>query len=123
MSCAAFRKDATHRIVIQQLNNVADNYGAFSSNWVEKSTVWASIQPLSGAEIYRQDMNQSRVKSKMIIRYDADLKNTSDTAAFRVFYDERIFPIKYVSNVADDMKAEGKSFQILYCEENAAGEQ
>ena len=123
MACANFRTDANHRIVIQSMNNSADAYGGEAVTWQTQSTVWAAITPLSGNEVFRQDQNQSMVKTKMTVRYQSALKDTSDVGAYRVLYDGRIFPVKYVTNYADDMKNEGKSFQVLYCQENEASEQ
>lgn len=123
MKCREFRSKANHRIIIQKMSNTGDNYGGETVSWQTQSTVWADIQPLSGNELFRQDMQQSMVRNKMIIRYQSDLKDTALTGKYRVSYDGRLFPIKYITNLAEDMISEGKAYQILYCEENSAGEQ
>ena len=123
MSCNNFRTKATHRITIEKMNNTGDDYGGEAVTWETQSTVWAMMSPLSGREVYRQDADQSEVKSKITIRYQSALKDTATTGAYRVSYDGRVFPIRYVMNVDNDMKSEGKAFQILYCEENAPVEQ
>jgi SPP1 family predicted phage head-tail adaptor len=123
MKCTDFRKKANHRVVIQSMSNTGDDYGGESVSWQTQSTVWAAMMPLSGREVFAQDQDQSMVKTKIIIRYQSALKNTATTGAYRVSYDGRIFPVRYVMNVDTNMKDEGKAYQILYCEENAAVEQ
>lgn len=119
MKCGQWRTKATHRVVIQEISESGDDYGGFSNSWVTQSTVWAAIEPLNGREVFLQQQNQSRVKSKFIIRYQSALKNTATTGAYRVSYDGRIFPVVYLRNLEEDFKNEGKQYQELYVEENA----
>ena len=120
MKCGEFSALAKNRIVIQQRTEVADTGGGFAVTWSTLSTVWAVIEPTSGREPYLQGQSQSRVTSKMTIRYQTALKNTASIADYRVSFDGRIFPIKYIKNLEEDLKREGKFFQILMCEENDA---
>lgn len=120
MKCGEWRKNATHRITIQERSEVIDDFGGQTLTWATQSTVWAAIEPLTGREVYLQEQNQSRVTSKMTIRYQSEIKATKDAGALRVSYDGRIFPVKYVRNLADDMKQEGTQYQQLFVEENGA---
>lgn len=122
MQCksAQWRKDATHRIIIQQKDLVDDELGGSETTWTTQSTVWASIKPLTGREVYLQDQDQSKVNSKMVIRYQSALKDTATVAKYQVSYDGRIFPIKFSRNLASDMKNEGKQFIELFVTENEA---
>jgi|AKVG01.1.fsa_nt_gi SPP1 family predicted phage head-tail adaptor len=119
MKCGEFRAKASHFITIQERSTTSGDYGGVSVTWSDLSTAYAMIKPMSGREVFEQQQMQSRVKTKMIIRYQSALKDTADTAAYRVSCDGRIFPIEYVTNLSDDMKNEGKAFQVLYCSENA----
>ena len=119
LKCDEWRSKATHRIVIEQRNSTPDNYGGFTTTWATQSTVWAAIEPLTGRELFLQQQKQSRVKSKITIRYQSGLKNTATTGALRVSYDNRIFPVVYMRNLSEDFKNEGKQYQELYVEENA----
>lgn len=119
MKCGEWRSKANHRVVIQQRSEVADELGAFTNTWVTQSTVWAAIEPLNGREVFLQQQQQSKVKSKFTIRYQSALKNTATTGAYRISYDGRIFPIVYVRNLAEDFKNEGTQYQQLFVEENA----
>ena len=105
------------------MSNTADDYGGETVTWQTQSTVWAAIKPMSGREIVSQEQNESKVTSKFIIRYQSALKDTALTASYRISYDGRIFPIKYIINYDENMKDEGKQYQLLLCEENAATEQ
>lgn len=122
MKCGEFASKANHRITIQSMSNTGDAYGGETVSWGTQSTVWAAIMPLSGREVYLQDQSQSRVSTKIIIRYQSALKNTQDTGEYRVSYDGRIFPIKYVRNLSSDMKNEGTQYQELFCEEGYPSE-
>jgi SPP1 family predicted phage head-tail adaptor len=123
MKCGEWRAKAKHRVVIQEMTNTSDDYGGFTTAWTTQSTVWAVIEPLSGNEVFRQDALQSKVKTKITIRYQSGLKNTATTADLRVSYDGRIFPIEYITNLKNDLKNEGTDYQVLYCRENEASEQ
>ena len=105
------------------MSNTGDDYGGESTSWTAQSTVWAAIMPLSGREVYTQDQSQSRVTTKIIIRYQSALKDTQTTGAYRVSYDGRFFPVKYIRNLSEDMKSEGTQFQELFCEEGFPTEQ
>lgn len=122
MKCGEWRAKASHKITIQEYTFTSDDYGGSTTGWVTQSTVFAMIKPISGREVFQSDQAQSRVTSKMVIRYQSALKNTAETGKYRVSYDGRLFPVKYVRNLDDDMKNEGKAFQELLCEENAATE-
>lgn len=119
MDCGEWRSKASHRIVIQSRSTVVDDYGAFTNTWVTQSTVWATIEPLSGREVFLQQQQQSKVKSKFTIRYQSALKDTATTGAYRISYDGRLFPIVYVRNLEEDFKNEGTQYQQLFVEENA----
>ena len=120
MTCGDWRKKASHRVTVQSKTLVRDNYGGSSVTWSDVGTYWASIEPLSGREIYMQDQHQSKVNSKMTIRYQSALKDTATTGGYRIQFDGRLFPIVYVRNLSDDMKNEGKTFQQLFVTENEA---
>lgn len=120
MKCGEFPSQAQHRITIQQRVDVADSYGGTTVTWSTLQQSWAVIEPSSGRESYLQGQLQSRVSSKMTIRYIAGLKNTATAAKYRVSYDDRIFSVKYIKNLDESLTREGKVYQQLLCEENDA---
>lgn len=113
-----FLSNAKHKITIQAPAQTADVYGAFVTTWGTQSTVFAQILPLSGRELFLQEQNQSKVSAKFIIRYQSALKDTKDTVKKRILFDGRYYSIKFIQNLAEDMKNEGRVYQMLYVEEN-----
>ena len=109
---------ANKRITIQKRVDSTDNYGGQTTAWSALQDAWAIIEPQSGREVFSQGQDQSRVDSKMTIRYISTLKNTATAGKYRVKFDLRYFPIFYIKNLDADMKREGKAFQTLYCQEN-----
>ena len=118
MKCGEWRSNASHKITIQSKTLTGDDYGGQSLSWTNQSTPYAMIVPVSGREVFASQQLQSRVTHKMTIRYQSALKNTATTASYQVLYDDRIFSVKYIRNLDDEMKSEGKSYQELYVEEN-----
>jgi len=67
--------DLNHRLVIQNLVETSDTFSAAATeSWVTLSTVWADIKPMSGNEIMRAQQAESRVDTRIRIRYLAGLK-------------------------------------------------
>ncbi len=113
-----FIKNAKHRISIQEPVQTADTFGAFVTVWIEQSNVFAQILPLNGRELFLQQQLQSKSTSKMIIRYQSALKDTKETVKKRIYYDDRYYSINFIQNLSEDMKNEGKTYQVIYVEEN-----
>lgn len=120
MKCGEFPAKAKNRIVIQSRGDASDDYGGSAVTWSTLATVWAIIEPMSGREVLQSEQLQSRVTHKVTIRYNATLKSTATGAKYRISYDGRLFPIKFVQNFDEDLKTEGTVFQVLTCEENNA---
>jgi SPP1 family predicted phage head-tail adaptor len=114
---ADFPSSANTRISIQSAATVEDAYGGRSETWAEMFAVWAEIEPTSGREIYVNAQLQSRVDAKITIRYQSALSDTSSGAKYRVVNGTRVYNIRAVKNLADDMKREGTDFQVLLCTE------
>lgn len=121
MKCNQFSKKARNKVTIQQRSVSGDDYGGSSGTWSTLSTEWAIIEPSSGREVFETAQLQSRVTSKITIRYNSSLKDTAVTGKYRISFDGRIYQIRYVQNLHEDMKREGAAFQKLFCEENDAG--
>ena len=120
MKCGDFPRLAKHQIVIQKRIDSSTDYGGTTTTWQNLATVWAIIEPTTGNDPFADDQIQSRVTSKMIIRYRSDMKNTAVSGKYKILFDDREFPIRYVKNVDEDLKYEGNSFQVIVCEENYA---
>lgn len=115
-----FISKADRRIVIQTPSVVDDNYGGRAESWVDALTVWAVIEPMAGKEVFISSQLQSKVDARITIRYQSTLADTTTAAKSRVKYGSRLYNIKAVKNLADDMKSEGIQFQQLLCVEGEA---
>ena len=114
---ADFASSANTRIAVQSAATVDDGYGGRTETWSELLSLWAEIEPMTGKEIYVNAQLQSRVDARITIRYQAGLSDTTIAAKYRVVVGTRIYNIKAVRNLADDMKREGIDFQQLLCVE------
>ncbi len=114
-----FNSLARNRIAIEQKTVTDTSYGGQSIKWVVAGNYWAQIKPMSGSEVFRSQQLQSRVTHKILIRYQAEFANTKDFSAYRIVYQERVFNIRYIRNLHDDMETEGLEYQEIMAEENA----
>lgn len=112
-----FASRAKSRIEIQSVTTVGDDYGGRSESWATTATVWAVIEPTSGKEVFVNDQLQSRVDAKILIRHLSALADTTTAAEYRVQFGSRLYNIKAVHNLDDDLKTEGTRFQRLLCTE------
>lgn len=114
---ADFPSSADTRIVVQSAAITEDAYGGRSTVWSDALTVWAVVEPMAGREIYINAQLQSRVDARITIRYQSSLSDTTVAAQRRVKVGSRLYNIKAVRNLGDDIKREGKDFQQLLCVE------
>lgn len=114
---ADFPSSAKARISIQSAAVVESPSGGRSETWSDAFVVWAVVEPMTGREIYVNSQLQSRVDARMTIRYQSALADTTIAAKYRVLNGTRVYNIKAVRNLDDDMKTEGADFQQLLCVE------
>jgi len=119
MSCD-FNSKARNRITIQSPSDSGDSYGGRTASFSTQSTVWAQITPVSSREMFGQGAIQSKVTHKILIRYQAALKDVKTSSDYRISFDGRFFGVLGIRNLDADMKTEGRFFQELLCEENGA---
>lgn len=117
---ADFPSSANTRISVQSAADVEDAYGGRSETWSELLALWAEVEPTNGREIFVNAQLQSRVDAKITVRYQSGLADTTIAAKYRVVFGTRVYNIKAVKNLADDMKREGTDFQTLLCTEGEA---
>lgn len=116
--CFNFAAKADKRIEVFKRTGVADGAGGEVLTTVLVGTFWANIQPMSMREQYLNEQIQSKVTDKVVIRYQASLKDTRVTASYYMKFDDRYYDIKGVKNLDTDMKSEGKAYQSLKVVEN-----
>lgn len=117
--CDNFAGLANKRITIQPRTETADNYGGQTIVWTTSNiSAWAIMEPQSGRETFAQGQDQSRVDMKITIRYQSTIKSTAVAGRYRVSFDGRIWTVLAIKNLDEDMKREGKAYQVLSCVEN-----
>ena len=68
-----------HRLVLQKKVNASparDEYGSALLDWETQATVWGSIEPLSGNELFAQQQVQSETRVRIVLRYYDGLDTT-----------------------------------------------
>lgn len=119
--CFDFAREAKHRITIEQNNGTSDDYGGTSDSWDgvgdNSGVVWAAVRPASDFTRVQSDQVQSRITHVFIVRYQSALADIKETAAYRITLDSRVYDIRAVKNMDDELKDYGKAYQILLADE------
>ena len=104
-----------HRVTIQQATKPQDSYGQPQKNWIDLTTIWASVEPLVGKEGHSSEASQILSQHTTLIktRYKGEL----DTQ-MRILFKGEAFNITSIQN----MHGRSKEFH-LYCERIAGHEQ
>jgi SPP1 family predicted phage head-tail adaptor len=98
------------RVTLQQQTTTRNSLGEAVVGWTDVATVWASIEPLQGREMWAQMQVQSEITARIRIRYRPGV-----VASMRVVYGTRIFTISSVID-ANERHAELQ----LMCSEGVA---
>ena len=88
----------TRRIKIQRPSTIKDSAGAPCRTWLDVTTVWADIQPLSGKEAVIANRISAELSHQIIVRYQSLFENPQQVAQMRVLYKARIFNIHSALN-------------------------
>lgn len=86
------------RITLQRQSQAVDGYGQPIEAWVDVATVWASIEPSVGRELFAaQTLNLDQPKT-VRMRWQPIFDDPKAVSAMRIVYNDRIFNIKSVAN-------------------------
>jgi len=86
------------RITLQQQSPAVDGYGQQINNWVDVDTVWASIEPSVGRELFSaQSVNINQPKT-VRMRWQSIFADPKAVSAMRMVYNGRVFNIHSVEN-------------------------
>ena len=58
-----------HRLILEAPERTDDNGGGVTQTWSEIATLWASIKPLGGLELFEKDRLTGRLTHEIRIRY------------------------------------------------------
>ncbi|HEY4113828.1 MAG TPA: phage head closure protein [Rhizomicrobium sp.] len=77
------------RVALQSLALTPDGGGGYSATWTTFATVWASIEPLSGNDVFGPDADESRTRYRITIK-----RRTDVVAGQRITASGRSFAIR-----------------------------
>ena len=83
-----------HRVTIQQLvagSPPQTETGEPNEVWADVATVWGSVDPLNGRELFAAQEHDSEVTVRIRIRYRSDV-----THLMRVSFDSKLYDIRAV---------------------------
>lgn len=75
------------RVVIQQATNTQDAHGQMVPSWSTWKTVWASLNPIRGAEQFEANRLTQKVDFKMRMRYISGLTHDMRVSYSGSYYD------------------------------------
>jgi SPP1 family predicted phage head-tail adaptor len=79
------------RVALEAQVLTPDGGGGYSANWDTVATMWAAIEPVSGADVFGPDASEARVRYRITIRRRSDV-----FAGMRVNDGGRLFAVKAV---------------------------
>jgi len=82
-----------HRVTIQRLVTTRDSFGAALETRTDIATVWASVEPIGGRELWQMQQVTAEVSTRVRMRYRSDVVPT-----MRLCFGSRILE---VTNVID----------------------
>jgi SPP1 family predicted phage head-tail adaptor len=85
-----------HRLAIMRPSEGADSFGQPQKTYGLTATVWGSVEPLSGRELFTAQQVAARVTHKITIRGRTEL-----TPKDRVQHRGRAFELDYVMDVEE----------------------
>lgn len=83
-----------HRVTIQNAVEARNAYGEAIKTWSTVATVYASVEPIRGREMFDAEQVQSEVTHRVRLRYRPGL-----TSQMRLLFNGRMFEIQTVINV------------------------
>lgn len=86
--------DLDRRVSLQSVTVSRDAYGAAIETWASFSTVWASLEPLSGGETFASENILTQSTHIIEMRYRSDL-----TTEDRLVYNDWVYDIRYVAEI------------------------
>ncbi|MDD3029974.1 MAG: phage head closure protein [Alphaproteobacteria bacterium] len=100
------------RIAFQQETQTDDGAGGYACAWETVAQAWASVEPLTGREVYAANRLEGHVSHKITTPWRSDI---TPTTAMRILYGTRTFNIHAAMN-----EGERNVFFILLVEEGGA---
>ncbi len=103
-----FLKQAKHRIKIQVIKVLTDEYGGYSEIITDNFFVWAIIQPIENKEIFNNQKIENQDLKKIIIRYIEGLSSICKIKIANISYE-----IINIQNFDYDFEGLGQVFHVI----------
>lgn len=87
-----------HRITLQHRSTAQDPFGQQLTSWVDLTSIWAEIAPLSGSQLERMRSLYSQTSHRVVVRWQPILSDVRQVGSYRILYASRIFDIGYSLN-------------------------
>ncbi|MCS1351150.1 phage head closure protein [Mechercharimyces sp. CAU 1602] len=100
--------DLSDRITLQRKQTTRDERGNTRTEWVEVTTIWASVQWVKGREYFEAAAIQAERTARVTIRH-----RDNTTTDLRIKYKDHLLDIQ---SVIDDVKGR-RRFMELMCKE------
>lgn len=100
------------RIIIQAETHSFDSHGGEVTTWATDSTVWASVQTLTGRKLELARQIESETTVEIRIRFCGTSGVPGITMANRILYGARIFEPTYIVN-----ENEASIVTLIMCKE------
>ena len=82
-----------HRLTLQYKSESRSATGDIVTAWVTDSTVWGSIEPLTGREFVAASQTQNEIPVRIVMRYHSTI-----TPSWRIVNDSLVYSILSISN-------------------------
>lgn len=102
-----------HLITIEEYKSIRDDFGGEVKTWETYKKTRAKIAPFSGREFMESQSIQSKVSSKIIVRFDEKI-----IPKMRITYRDKIYNIEAV---LEDNKSL-REYQTLLCSDGVINE-
>ena len=90
--------DLRHRIEVQTYTPVIDPHGGQNGTWATTSTIWGSVQTLTGRKLELARQIDIEASVEIITRYCGTGETAAITHANRLVYNDRDFEIITIVN-------------------------
>lgn len=91
-----------HRVTIQQVTETTKPSGERSQSWGTLATVWASIVPLSGRELWNASQAQPDVTHTVTMRSGGDVTRDTITPKHRILHGSRVLNVLSIRDENED---------------------
>ena len=105
-----FLKQAKHRIKIEVIGYIADEYGGYVEMPIDNFFVWAIVEPLENKEIFNNEKIENQDYKRIIIRYIEGL-----TSLCKIKINDMSYDITNIKNIDYDFNGLGQVFHIVEC--------